>query len=219
MDLTAAALSVPVAVAAIPLFAAIVLVALAAGRRDSAWRGHRFPAALVCILVLWQMRAVTADGPALHLLGAVLLQLMFGWRLAIVGLAAVIAGHTANGAGSWLAFGWNGLLLAALPVAVGHAVTGAVARHAPGNPFAYILIAGFAAGALAMLAVLLATTALLLLAGTGDATRVLEHYAVSGILVVFPEAFVTGAVLAWLAMFYPQAVATWRPPWEGGASR
>ena len=99
-------------------------------------------------------------------------------------------------------------------MAVSHSVTRAVNRRLPGNPFGYILVAGFAGAGLAMVAVLAASTALLLAAGGVDASRLLAQYATSGILVVFPEAFLTGMLIAPLAMFYPQAVATWTPPWE-----
>ena len=214
MDLDATALPLPLLIAALAAALALVAVSAWGARGEAALRNHAWPATLVALLVLWQMRAVTDEGPALHLLGAALLQLCFGWRLAVLGIAVVAAAHTANGAGSWLALGANVLLLGALPVAVSHAVTRAVNRRLPGNPFAYILIAGFAGAGLAMAAVLAASTAVLLAAGPGDASRLLAQYATSGILVVFPEAFLTGMLIAPLAMFYPQMVATWTPPWE-----
>jgi len=219
MDLDAAALPLPLALGALAGAALLAALCVHGSRGEQALRGHAWPAMLVVVLVLWQMRAVTDEGPALHLLGAALLQLCFGWRLAVIGMTAVIAAHTANGAGSWAAFGVNVLLTGALPVAVSHAVTRAVNRRLHGNPFAYILIAGFGGGGLAMLAVLVASTALLLAAGAADTSRLLAQYASSGILVVFPEAFVTGALIAPLAMFYPQMVATWTPPWEAGPRR
>lgn len=214
MDLDAAALPSPLVALALLAAGGLVCACAWTARREPALRGHAWPAMLVLLLMLWQMRAVTDEGPALHLLGAALLQLCFGWRLAVLGIAAVIAAHTANGAGSWAALGVNVLLLGALPVAVSHAVTRAVNCRLPGNPFGYILVAGFAGAGLAMAAVLAASTALLLAAGGADASRLLAQYATSGILVVFPEAFLTGMLIAPLAMFYPQAVATWTPPWE-----
>ena len=216
MDLPSQLVPLPLAVVAFVVFA-IALVAAGAGAvRESALRAHRYPALVVAVLVLWQLRALTVDGIALHLLGAALLQLVFGWRLALLGLGALIAGHTANGAGGWLALGLNGVLLAVLPVMLSHLLSREVSRRAPGNPFAYIFIAGFAGGALTMMAVIAGSTALLLGVGTTAADRVLDQYALSGVLLVFPEAFVTGTILAWLAMFYPCAVATWTPPWERG---
>jgi uncharacterized membrane protein len=214
MDLPSWIIPPSVAIPALLVFAALLGVAAWGAAREPALRAHRYPALLVSVLVLWQLRAVTVDGLALHLLGATLLQLVFGWRLALLGLAAVIAGHTANGAGGWLGFGCNGLLLAAFPVALSHVICRMVTRRAPGNPFAYILIAGFAGGGLSMVAVLTSTTALLLAAGGAVSDQVLDQYALSGILLVFPEAFVTGTIVAWLAMFYPSSVATWTPPWE-----
>lgn len=214
MDLDASLLSpFTLGAAWVASLAVIVLAARGAALAD-ALRGHTLPALLVCLLLIWQMRAVTDDGPALHLLGAALLQLCVGWRLAILGIAAVLLTHTANGAGSFGAWGANMLISGILPVAVSHGFTRLVNRRLPGNPFAYIFIAGFAGAAASMIVVLGASIALLLALGFVDGTRLMEHYALSGILIVFPEAFVTGAVLAPLAMFYPHLVSTWTPPWE-----
>ena len=215
MDLHATLMPLPLAVAGLLLLALALLPALRGIGAEPGLRGHRFPAALVAVLVLWQLRATTVDGPALHLLGAALLQLLFGWRLALAGILAVLAAHTANGGAGWLAFGVNGLVAGVLPVAVSALVTRAVVRRMPGNPFAYILIAGFAGGGLAMACVMAASTGLLTLVSTLDASRVLAHYTMPGAMLVFPEAFITGAAVAWLAMFYPAAVATWRAPWDG----
>ena len=216
MDLDASLLS-PLALG-VAWVASLAILAVAVRGADlaDALRGHTLPGLLVCLLLVWQMRAVTDEGPALHLLGAALLQLCVGWRLAVLGIAAVLLTHTANGAGSFGAWGANMLISGILPIAVSHAFTRLVNRRLPGNPFAYIFIAGFAGAAASMVVVLGASVALLLALGLVDGTRILEQYALSGILIVFPEAFVTGAVLAPLAMFYPHLVSTWTPPWELG---
>jgi hypothetical protein len=104
---------------------------------------HGFPGALVVMLALWQLRALTPQGVALHVLGATMLQLMFGWRVALLGLALGLAAHTANGAGDWGSYGVNFVLMAVLPVLASAAVLWRVNRHLQGQPFAFILLAVF----------------------------------------------------------------------------
>lgn len=214
VDLTPSLLSGPLAGIAWLVAVCVLVLALRGASLKQALSRQTFPALLVALLVVWQLRAVTPDGPALHLLGAALLQLCAGWRLAMLGMAVVLAAHTVNGAGGLTSYGANFVLMGALPVTVSHLVTRTVNRRLPGNPFGFILIAGFAGAGLSMVAVLFATVGLLLAAGTIDADRLFEQYAYSGLLIVFPEAFVTGLIIAPLAMFYPQTVAMWAPPWE-----
>lgn len=181
-------------------------------------RGHLYPASLVALLVLWQLRAVTTMGPALHVLGATLLVLMFGWRAAIVGLTLVLAGHTVNGAGDWMSFGVNGCTMVLVPVLVTQIVLSIVQRRLPNQPFGYILVSGFGGAGAAMTASLTACNVILLMIAEVDSDHTIMEFTAGGILLIFPEAFLTGTTVAWLAMFYPQAVRTWTPPWEKNRS-
>ncbi|MCB1742945.1 MAG: hypothetical protein KDK91_21395 [Gammaproteobacteria bacterium] len=213
MDLTHGSLSTPVLISGWLLLGLFVLHACRRnGMRSLAglFGSHLFLAALVALLGLWQLRAVTTQGIALHVLGATLLQLMFGWRAALIGLCLVLAAHTANGAGDWPAFGVNAAITVIVPVMVSAAVLAVVLRFLPGEPFAYILLGGFAAGGLAMLCSWSASLAVLLSASSLDGEQLLSQFGMSGILLLFPEAFLNGALCAWLAMFYPSAVSTWR---------
>lgn len=196
-------------------FCALAL-ALVGGALQSvllAARGHLYPAALVSLLLLWQLRAVTPLGPAFHVLGATLLVLMVGWRAALVGLCIVLIGHTANGAGDWGALGLNALSMVVAPVLVSQLVLQQVRRRFASHPFGYILLSGFAGAGAAMAACLTVSSLVLLLASSLDPDHLLAQFTLTGVLMLFPEAFLTGTTVAWLAMFYPAALCTWTPPW------
>ena len=67
--------------------------------------------------------------------------------------------------------------------------------------------------ALAMAASLAASSLVLLAASALDPDHLLAQFTLTGVLMLFPEAFLTGTTVAWLAMFYPAALSTWTPPW------
>ena len=218
MDLAHPLLPVWLLALAWAFLAVALLAALRGGGRRAlatAMEHHLFPACMVALLVLWQLRAESAQGPALHVLGATLALLMFGWRAALVGLCAVLAGHTAAGAGTWPAFAVNALIMVLVPLGVSALVLRLVARRLPGNPFGYILLAGFAGAGAAMGAAVAVASALLIGFSILDGDHLLDQFTGASVLLVFPEAFLTGATVAWLAMFYPGCLRTWRPPWQG----
>ena len=70
----------------------------------------------VGLLLLWSIKAGIRPGLDFHLLGAMLLTLMFGARLAMLALAVVLLGVTLAGAAGWSSLGLNWLLTGALLV-------------------------------------------------------------------------------------------------------
>jgi uncharacterized membrane protein len=72
---------------------------------------------IVGLILLWHLKAGIKPGLALHLLGATVFTLCFGWALAFIGLCAVLAGVTLNGAAGFEAFAVNALLMAGVGVA------------------------------------------------------------------------------------------------------
>ncbi len=60
-----------------------------------------------------------------------------------------------------------------------------------------------------MLAVGLVSGLVLLVATPMPLATVASSYWASYLLLIFPEAFLTGLTLAWMSMFYPQWVATY----------
>jgi uncharacterized membrane protein len=166
---------------------------------------HVYAGTLVALLMLWQLRAGIGGGPWLHLLGATVLTLMFSWQLALVGCAVLVLGSAAAGHGDFVSAGLNFSLCGLLPVLISYRFARAVERWLAPNFFIYVFLSAFFGAALAVGAVLIAT-ALVAAAGQGVPTdHLFDNYLPSGILLLFPEAFATGACLT-LAVVY-------RPAW------
>ena len=83
-------------------------------------------------------------------------------------------------------------------------------RYLPRNLFVYLLLNGFFGASLAMVWVQLGATAILL--GLGDLSwaYLSQYYLPFGLMLSFPEGFITGAFLTMLVLFQPQWVYTFR---------
>ena len=186
-----------------------VLLAYACGRAPWWWLRqagamHVYLGALTGILLIWQIRAGIGTGPYLHLLGGTLLTLAFGWQLAFIGLVIVILGDTAFGGGDWPSFGINALVSGLVPVAVAYRFARIVERVGR-NFFVYVFGIAFAGGAVSIVAVAAASVTVLLSSNPARADFFVHDYLPTWILLLFPEAFVTGGLLT-LAVVY-------RPSW------
>lgn len=171
---------------------------------------HLYLGTCVALLVLWTLRAGVSPGLTLHLLGATFLTLMFGWRLALAGMSAVILGNTLYGVGGMATFSLNALVMGAVPVFVSQAMHGAARRFLPRHPFVYLFVPGFFGAAVAAAASALVASALLFAAGVYPAEYLAEHYLPYIALMLFPEAFVTGACLSYFVVYHPEWVGTYR---------
>ncbi len=116
-------------------------------------RLNAFLALIVTLILLWHLQAGVKPGLALHLLGATVFTLCFGWALAFLGLCLVLAAVTLNGAAGWQAFAVNALLLAGVGVTVSQAAHWLVDRLLPSHLFVFIFCKGFFTSALAVIAV------------------------------------------------------------------
>lgn len=189
------------------------MLALIAARR-APWRvltdGKRlnaFLAMIVALVFLWHVQAGVRPGLSLHLLGATVFCLCFGWALAFVGLCVVLAGASLNGAAGWEAFAVNGLLMVTVGVAVSRMVHGIVDGVLPRHLFVYIFCKGFFASALAVLAVGLASCLLLSLAGAYGGEYLSSEYLPFFLLLGFSEAWLSGMVTTLLAVYRPDLLA------------
>jgi uncharacterized membrane protein len=162
----------------------------------------------VALILVWSADAGVTPGLSFHFLGATVLTLMFGWRLALLGLSAVLFALTLNGDGGWSAFGLNGLMLAALPVAVSQLVYQQVDQRLPKHFFIYIFICAFLGAAAAMAATALASVVVLILSGVYSLERLSYEYLPFFPLIVFPEALLNGMIMTLLVALRPQWVCT-----------
>ncbi|WP_291986094.1 energy-coupling factor ABC transporter permease [Candidatus Accumulibacter sp. ACC007] len=192
------------------LFVWVALVAL----RRAPWRVladsarlNAFLATIVALIVLWHLQAGVKPGLSLHLLGATVFTLCFGWALAFVGLCLVLVGVGLNGFSGWQSFAVNALLMAGVGVAVSHGLHRLVDRLLPRHMFVYIFCKGFFASALALIAVGLSACALLVLSGTYEADYLAGEYLPYFLLLGFSEAWLSGMMATLFAVFRPELLA------------
>ena len=192
------------------LFVGVALVAV----RRAPWRVladsarlNAFLATIVSLVVLWHLQAGVRPGLSLHLLGATVFTLCFGWALAFIGLCLVLVGVGLNGFAGWQSFAVNALLMAGVGVAVSHVLHRLVDRLLPRHIFVYIFCKGFFASALALIAVGLSACALLVLSGTYSADYLAGEYLPYFLLLGFSEAWLSGMMATLFAVFRPELLA------------
>ncbi len=179
----------------------------------SAWTSLRQPArlnlwcaAIAVIFTLWCIRYSVKPGLMLHLIGATILMLMFGPRLAQLALYLVMAGVAATGIAGFEGYPANALLAGALPVWVSWLLLQLIERRLPANIFVFIFVAGFLSAALAMAGSAVAIVTLHAAAGTYAVAYLTEYYLPYALLLSFGEAFITGMSMALMVAYFPQWV-------------
>lgn len=193
------------------LFVPVVVHAL----RRAPWRVLKDSARLnvwlgmiVVLILLWHLNAGVKPGLSLHLLGAMVFTLCFGWALAFVGLCVVLAGATLNGVAGWQAFALNALLMGGVGVAASHGICRLVARRLPLHFFVYIFANGFFGAALSVFAVGAVSCLLFVLAGVYRAEYLAGEYLPYFMLLGFAEAWLSGMVTTLFVVYRPEWVST-----------
>lgn len=190
------------------LAAALLLMALPglAALRGHAGRLHLVLGAAVGLALLWSINARVDPGVLVHVIGTPVVALVLGWRLALVATALAELGLVASGvvAPAAAPLGW--LLSAALPAGISHGVAWLARFRLPRNPFVFIFVCGFFGAALALLGTWLGASALLAAAGqplpSGAGASLWSFLP----LVLFPEAFINGALTSMLIVYRPDWV-------------
>jgi uncharacterized membrane protein len=158
------------------------------------------------------MKAGVKPGLNLHLLGVTAFTLMFGRQLALVGLSIVLAAMTynasLNGVQAWQPFALNALVLVVFPVFVAHAILRAVERWLPANIFIFIFIAAFFGAAFCVIATGAFASLLLLLSGAYPLDLLLAEYFPFYFLLGFAEAWLNGAAITLMVVYYPRWVGS-----------
>jgi uncharacterized membrane protein len=166
-------------------------------------RMNLFLGATVAALALWQIRTGVKPGLSFHLYGMAALALMFGfWRATFSGVLILLA-NAVFGRGNWGALGVDTLLMAALPAAVSWGFFRLLDRYLPDHFFIYVLGNGFFGAVLSVVAIGLATTALMALGGVYPLEYLLSYYTPYAMLISWGEAFTTGMVVTVMAVYRP----------------
>lgn len=184
-------------------------------------RSHVWWGAVLVTTLAWIMQPAEHSALHMHFLGATALYLMFGARLALIGIAIASAAATLAGHAAWSEYLPDLFLAGVLPIVASRLVLGVARRRLPAHVFVYIFVCGFAA---AGLSVLLAELASLVAA---DAMTVVRWgsgtLAVLALLIAFAEATLTGMVVSIMVAYRPGWLASFderrylAPPRDGGA--
>lgn len=162
--------------------------------------------AIVVLMLFWSMKAGGKPGLNLHLLGATAFTLMFGRQLAILGLSVVIAAISLNGAAGWESYALNVLITAVYPCLAAGLLLKIVERRLPPNFFCFIFCAAFFGAAIAVVSTGMLTTLILWVAGIYPADLLLRDYLPYYILLGFAEAWLNGAAITLMLVYYPHWV-------------
>lgn len=170
---------------------------------------HMFFAISLGLVLFWQIRAGLSPGMGIRFMAMTALTLLMGWPLALLAGGLGLLGLCLFGVESWQGAGVVYCLTVLLPVALSFAVLYWVQRKLPHNPFIYLFVCAFFNGALCMFAVASATALMLGLSGVYSWELVYEQYYQYLPLMLFPEAFVNGALIStvfgtvphWLSSF------------------
>ncbi len=191
--------------------------ALLLGRavRIAPWQRLRDPVRLnswfgfiVVLSLLWTMNASVREGLNLHLLGATVATLMFGWSLALPAMALVLLISAINGEMDFSTLGLNLLVMACLPILLAHRLRRFAERRLPPNYFVYIFVQAFAGAALGVVLVGFAATAVLALGGAYELRLLLEEYLPFFMLLAFSEAWMSGMAMTLMVVFRPEWVGS-----------
>jgi uncharacterized membrane protein len=211
MLLQAALLDGPVRVAtalsALPLAGYAAATAPWSGWLGRADRQHVWLGSLVLLLLVWSLRAGITPGLTLQFLLVPALTLMHGWRLALVGVGALLAADGLQH-GDWAAWPANLLCSGAVPALLIAALQRAVERRLPHNYFVYFFVTVFLGSMLAFNAAGLARLGLLLAGGSLPPGHRVPEYLLLLMLMSLTEGFINGIVMAVAVVHQPQWVAS-----------
>lgn len=175
---------------------------------DSALQ-HRWLAATVAVMLMWQLRAQAVDWLTLHLMFTGLLTLVFKAPLALltnlaVNLAMVLLGRVA-----WPLLGVNLLVTGVVPALTMVLVWRLVDRRLPDNLMIFLFVCGFFGTALVTLVAGLCAVGLMAIgANDPEVLHQALEYARFLPLLMPSEAFITGMLLSILLVYHPDWVAT-----------
>ena len=201
-------------------FVPVYLLLLAGAVRAAPWRRLRDPAdanvlygATVAIWIFWQVRASVDLWPGLefHLLFMTSATLMFGWAFAFIVASVAQLGLVLQGESAILALPMAVTMNAGTAIGVSVLVHQMGRQRLPLHFFVYVFVSCVLGGALSMLASRLLGMGLLLVAGSYSAEALARgDFILMLPLMMFPEAFVNGALMTILVAYRPQWVASFR---------
>ena len=136
---------------------------------------HVYFGAMVMLLLLWGLKAGVSPGLGFHHLGATLFTLMFGWPLAVFGLATILLASVLLQHNELIGLGVNGCLSIVIPVLTSYTVLKLSQKYLPDNFFIYIFVVAFFGAGIAVAASHLSSMVLLSLVNAYPETKLIEE--------------------------------------------
>lgn len=154
----------------------------------------------------WSLKAGVKPGLNLHMLGAMVVTLTLGTRLAIIALALTLGVITINGSVEWQAWPINFILMGVLPVMIAHGIHRFVVRFLPAHFFVFIFVVGFAGSALTIMSQGMITTVAMALSGAYPTAFLINEYLPYFLLLGFAEGWLSGALITVMVVYRPEWV-------------
>jgi len=179
---------------------------------------HLLGAAIVGLMLLWQIRAGISPGLEIHFLGLTALTLAVGWSFAVIASSVALLGTTLVGSEVGEAFSFNALIACIVPISLSYLVC-IIERYVGFRLFfAYIFICAFFGGALAVVGAGLLIAWLLWLADAYSMREIIDYFLIYLPLIAFPEGVVNGTIITGMLVYMPQYLKTLQPERYSGQS-
>ncbi len=211
MELDSAMFPTSIWLGALIVYASLLLLAI----RHAPWRRlgdsdqlHVFLGSCAFLIMLWLLRTEMQAGLVFHLLAVTSLTLMFGWSLAVVGVALVLLAISLGGLVDLRSFGLNGLIEGVLPISLTWIALLLTRHYLPRHFFIYVFINAFLVGGLAAVLTAFLVSAFLLLSGAYTARQLGDYYLPFFPLMFLPEAMLNGWIMTLLVGFKPHWVGS-----------
>ncbi len=180
------------------------------GRLRDSEQLHVFLGAVVCLVLLWHIRAEVNPGLAFHLLGITVVTLMFGWSLGVIASSLALLGVSLNAGVGWDAFVINAVVTGVLPATLTQVLLVLIRHFLPRNFFIYVLVNGFLCAGLVGIVCGYLATWLLIWSGAYTYAELEQTFLPFFPLMFLPEAMLNG----WLTVI----MVAFRPEWVGSFS-
>jgi uncharacterized membrane protein len=165
-------------------------------------------AACAAIFLIWVLKVNVESGLSIHLLGSTILTLMFRWQVAVMANALVVLGVTLATAADFEAYAMNTLLTGILPIFISYSIWRLSEWYLPPNYFVYIFVAAFLAAGLSMFTTGFASYQILNMLDNSLSPEMLDEYLMIFIPIMYPEAFITGAIISIFVIYKPEWIST-----------
>ena len=163
---------------------------------------------IVCLLVMWMIRAPVHEGIEFHLLFLTTLTLMFGWSLAVIAGTTVLLGLCVAGISSWSGLLVNITSVVLVPVTFSLVALILIRHWFTKHFFIYIYLNAFLAGGIAVVLSSFVSSLLLSLTGMATFAMLWDTYLTYFPLMFFPEAVLNGWFMTLLVSYKPHWVIT-----------